>query len=211
MHEEQLLAYRGLVVYVVDDDAGMRKALERLFRQQGLTVRSFAAAKELLDDIDYNSLGCLVLDIVMPGISGLELHQTLNARGIDLPTIFLTGRADVASAVRAFKQGAVEFIEKPFDNKALVAAVHSALKRLLQNLANRRERLGVAALLQKLTQREHEVLEEIVNGLSSKAIAKKLDISPRTIETHRENIMRKMEAASVTDLVRKVVAASAGR
>lgn len=196
--------FPDMTVYVVDDDANMRKALVRLFTQHGLSVLSFESAAELLESVDQNSLGCLVLDIVMPNITGLELQKQLNAKAINLPTIVLTGQADVPITVQAFKQGAVELIEKPFDNTELLEAIVNALKGLQQKRGNQQERLKMLSLLKSLTSRENEVLNGIMDSQSNKEIAKLLSISPRTIETHRNNIMRKMEASSAVDLAHRI-------
>ncbi len=193
-------------VYIVDDDQATRKSLRWLVETLGVPVKTFHCAVSFLDAYDAGQPGCLVLDVMMPGMSGLELQRELKSRGIDIPVIVLTGYADVPSAVRALKDGAFEFLEKPLNDDVLLERIQQALaldskrRRERGDLGRVRERIG------RLTPREHEVLGLVVDGLSSKQIAARLDVSFKTVEAHRAKIMKKMEAESVAQLVRMVVA-----
>lgn len=197
-------SFPDLTVFIVDDDINMLKALERLLIQHGLNISTFSSATELLKDIDQHSQGCLILDIAMPGVSGLELQKELKSRKINLPTIILTGQADVPKTIQAFKQGALDFIEKPFNSNILIKSVMKALNQFQQGLQKHHRHRDMSTLFENLTTREREVLNKITDGLSNKEIAKQLSISPRTIESHRKNIMEKMQANSIADLIIRV-------
>jgi len=188
-------------VFVVDDEEGMRHALRRTLAQGGLAVRDFASGAEFLDGYRPTPNACLLLDMKMPGMSGLELQAVLNQRRIDLPVIFLTGAADVPAAVAAMKAGARDFLEKPFDNEVLVARVHQCIEaeaaRHLDDGGERYQR-GLA----RLTPRETEVLQLMLTGKTSKLIGKALGVSHRTVDIHRGRVMEKMQAATLADLVR---------
>lgn len=190
------------VVIIVDDEAPMRAALNRLFVTAGLLVESYSSGAELLDLAKMNRPGCLLLDVKMPGMSGLEVQETLRQRGADMPMIFLTGTADIPIAVAAMRAGAVDFIEKPFDNDYLVQRVKQAIERHCNRLRSIDEQKDILRRLQSLSPREREVLELVVAGQTSKQIARTLGPSHRTIEIHRNHLMEKMGALTIADLVR---------
>jgi FixJ family two-component response regulator len=196
-------------VYIVDDDQATRKSLRWLVETLSVPVRTFHCAVSFLDTYDQSQPGCLVLDVIMPGMTGLELLEEFRRRSIDLPVIILTAYGDVPSAVRALKNGAFEFVEKPFDADVLLDHIRRAL---VVDSKRRTERDAVQLVRQRsarLTPRELEILALVVEGLSSKEIATQLSVSFKTVEAHRAKIMRKMEAESVAQLVRMVVSAGA--
>jgi FixJ family two-component response regulator len=192
----------GSVVFVVDDDASVRAALDSLFRSVGLGVRSFGSAQEFLSEPPGDGPACLVLDVRLPGMSGLDLQRQLTKRDAALPVVMITGHADIPMTVRAMRAGAVEFLSKPFRDQDLLDAVQQALDRSrvlreeLAAMADLKARLG------SLTPRERQVMERVVAGLLNKQIACDLGISEVTIKLHRAQVMQKMRAASVADLVR---------
>ena len=194
-------------VFVVDDDGSTRELLAWLMKRHGLRAEVFPDARAFLKSYRAGMPGCLILDLNMPGMSGLDLQQYLKERGVSLPVIFLSGGADVSNAVRAVKEGAIDFIEKPFDYRRVVSLVEDCLKRdveargKLERQRLNRERLAL------LTQREREVLDLIVAGRMNREIAEALDISIKTDEAHRARLMEKLEVASVAELVQAVVAA----
>lgn len=196
------MAEERAVVYVVDDDASMRGALDNLVSSVGLEARLFASPQEFLQSKRPELPGCLVLDVRLPGISGLAFQQELAKIGIALPVIFLTGHADVPMSVRAMKAGAVEFLTKPFHDQELLDAIHAAIER---DRARRREAAHLAALrarYDELTEREREVMKLVVTGRANKQIAAELGLSEVTVKVHRGQVMRKMAAKSVAELVR---------
>lgn len=191
-------------VLIVDDDAFMRSLLSRVLTSAGMSVASFGSAEELLKEADLEKAEVLLLDLKMPGVSGLELHRLLQQRGIDLPVVFVSGSADLATAVTAMRNGAVDFIEKPFDGVALVERVRRAVQ-LHAGRATRPEPPAdpqVVARFDTLTPREREVFGLLVTGMSSKLIARELGGSFRTIDIHRAQVMRKMGAGNLSELVR---------
>lgn len=190
------------IIYVVDDEPTVGTALQRLLRSVGLKVQTFTSAQEFLDANTPDVPGCLVLDVRMPGMSGLEVQQRLAAAGISLPVIFLTGHADIEMTVRAMKAGAIEFLTKPFHEQELLDAIQSALQRHRIELENRAERSALQAHYDSLTHREREVFRLVTNGLLNKQIAAELGASEKTIKVHRAQVMRKMNAGSLADLVR---------
>lgn len=189
-------------VFVVDDEDGMRNALQRTLAQGGLAVRAFASGPEFLAGYRPAPAACLLLDMKMPGMGGLELQAILNERRIDVPVVFLTGAADVPAAVKAMKAGAADFLEKPFDNEVLVARVKQCIaahaQRHIASHDGDRYELGLA----QLTPREAEVLPLMLTGKTSKLIARELGVSHRTVDIHRGRIMEKMQAATLAELVR---------
>jgi FixJ family two-component response regulator len=190
------------VVFVVDDDPSMRRSLESLLRSVGHEVRLFASAPEFMQAVRKDVPGCLVLDVRLPGMSGLAFQEELAKAGIALPIIFITGHGDVPMSVRAMKAGAAEFLTKPFDDQVFLDAVHAALER---DRARRREHDSLAALqanYQSLTERERQVMSHVIAGWVNKRIAAELGLSVVTIKVHRGQVMRKMQAKSVAELVR---------
>lgn len=188
-------------VFVVDDDQAMRKSLRYLLESVKLYVETFESARDFLDKYEIHRPGCVVLDVRMPGMSGLELQEHLRNQGIHIPIIIITGYGDVPMAVRAMKAGAIDFIEKPVCDQVLLEHIHDALKVDLKRRQVRTNSKEVTERLQSLTRREAQVMEYVVQGLSSKEIAKKLDVSFKTIEAHRAKIMKKMDAKSVPHLI----------
>jgi RNA polymerase sigma factor (sigma-70 family) len=194
-------------VFVVDDDSSTRELLSWLMTRNGMRAQVFADARSFLAAYRADAPGCLVVDLNMPGMSGLELQRYLKENGVQLPVIFLSGRADVPKAVRAVKEGAIDFIEKPFDYKRVVAVVQECLKRSAEERASREHRRQCSARLAQLTQREREVLELVVAGRMNREIAEKLDISIKTVEAHRARLMEKLEVNSLAELVQATLAA----
>jgi two-component system response regulator FixJ len=191
-------------VFVVDDDADVRDSLRLLLETSGFTVRTFTSAVHFLADQGPKK-GCLIADIRMPDMSGLELQEEIIRRQIELPVIVMTGHGDVPLAVRAMKAGAIDFLEKPFDDKLMLASVHRGLDAGSRASDRAAEVKGAKALLASLTPRERSVLDKLVKGRSNKVAAYELGISPRTVEIHRARIMDKMDASSLSDLVRTVL------
>ena len=198
------------VVFVVDDDPAMRDSLRWLIESTGVRVETYADAQTFLAAIRSDVPGCLVLDVRMPGMSGLDLQAELAARGIALPTIVITGHAEVPMAVRAVKAGAIDFIEKPFSDQLLLDRVRQGIELDRQERESRAQRTEVARRLGSLTHREREVLDLVVAGKANKEIASALRLSPKTVEVHRAHVMEKMEASSVAELVRLALFAHAG-
>jgi two-component system response regulator FixJ len=192
------------VVYVVDDDEAIRDSLRFLLKSVGLESETFPSAPEFLQTFDPSRHGCLIADIRMPGMSGLELQQELNSRHIELPLIFITGHGDVPMAVNAMKAGAADFIQKPFRDQELLDRIHKALQRDLERSASRQEELEIRKRLATLTARETEVMEKVVQGCANKVIALDLGVSQRTVELHRARVMHKMGVRALADLVRLV-------
>jgi len=187
-------------VFVVDDDSSTRELIGWLMKRNGIEARLFENARAFLEVYRSELPGCLVLDLNLPGMNGLELQRYLNEQGVVLPVIFLSGRADVPKAVQAVKEGAIDFLEKPFDYKQLLELVRNCFERD----AARRKR---AERLAQLTQREREVLDLVVAGKTNRDIAEALDISVKTVEAHRARLMEKVEAESVAELVQAAIAA----
>ena len=190
------------IVFVVDDDASVRRSTERLVRSQGFGIQAFASAREFLDGARVDRPGCLVLDVQMPGLSGLDLQRELAQRGVEIPIIFLSGHGDIPMTVRAMKAGAVEFLTKPVKTRDLLAAIRGAIERGRASHEARREVESLRERYERLTPREREVLRLVVAGLLNKQIAGELAASERTVKFHRAHIMKKMQADSLADLVR---------
>ncbi len=188
-------------VFVVDDDEAVRGGLRRLMESVGLNVETYGSAQEFLSDCDPNRRGCLVLDIRMPGMGGLDLQDQLGKQGIRLPVIILTGHADVAAAVRALKAGAMDFIEKPFNSQVLLDRIQQAIQHDAKARRQSAEESQIGQRLARLTSREKEVMHMMVTGKASKVIAIDLSISERTVEFHRANIMKKLQARTLAELI----------
>ena len=190
------------VAFIIDDDPSMRRSLDTLLRSVGLDVHVFTSAQEFMGAVRPDAPGCLVLDVRLPGMSGLAFQQELVKAGIALPVIFLTGHGDVPMTVRAMKAGAAEFLTKPFDDQVLLDAIHAAIER---DRARRRDAASLAALkarYDELTPRERQVMKLVVAGRVNKQIAAELGLSLVTVKVHRGQVMRKMLAKSVAELVR---------
>lgn len=189
------------IVYVVDDDEAMRDSIRWLLESVGLDSVMFASANEFLQGVDPRRHGCILLDVRMPGISGMELLENLKSRGIFQPVIIITGHGDVPMAVRALKHGAFDFIQKPFNGQELLDRVHNAIKLDMEKHQQYRQREILRSHFEALTPREKEIMELVVAGDSSKVIGQKLGISHRTVDIHRGNIMRKLNITSIAELV----------
>ena len=190
------------VVFVIDDDASMRDAVSRLLNAVGLTVQTFASAREFLGGKLPDVPGCAVLDVRLPGLSGLDLQREMVERGIHIPVIFITGHGDIPMSVQAMKAGAVEFLTKPFRDQDLLDAVRSGIQLDRQGRKERAELAELRDGLRQLTPREREVMSLVVAGLLNKQIALRLGTSEKTIKIHRSHVMQKMRADSLADLVR---------
>ena len=192
-------------VMVVDDDPALRNAMRILLRSVGLDSKLFASAQEFLDSYQPSQVGCLVLDIRMPGMSGLELQEQLNKRGAVIPVIFMSGHGDIPMAVEAMQHGAFDFLQKPFRDQDLLDRIQRAIAKHQQLCKSLGEHDRIRGLLDLLTPREREVLDLMAQGKQNKAIAQALNVSPRTIEIHRSRVMEKMNAHSVAELVRMML------
>ena len=192
------------VVHVIDDDAAVRDSIAFLLETADLTVRTHESAVAFLAASD-RSPGCIVTDVRMPEMTGIELVRRLKGQGFRLPIVMITGHADVPLAVEAMKAGVADFIEKPFDDEVLLAAIGAALRDGEKDRQGAAEAAEIAARIATLSGREHEVLQGLVAGRANKVIAYDLGISPRTIEIYRANVMTKMKAASLSELVRMVL------
>jgi FixJ family two-component response regulator len=195
----------GAVVMVVDDDAGLRNAMRSLLKSVGITSTLFASAQEFLDAYQPSQRGCLVLDIRMPGMSGMELQQQLNIRGAVIPVIFMSGHADIPMAVEAMQHGAFDFLQKPFRDQDLLDRIQRAIVRDTEMRQSLGEHARIKAHLESLTPREREVLDLMTQGKQNKVVGQELGVSPRTIEIHRARVMEKMGAHSVAELVRMML------
>ena len=199
------------VVHLIDDDEAVRQALAFLLATAGHAVRVYESAEAFLDAVGSVQPGCIVSDVRMPGIDGLTLQRRLKEIGVNLPVVIMTGHADVPMAVEAMKAGAVDFIEKPFDDQALLAAIRTALNLRDETVQRDAEVAATLAKIDSLSERERQVLDGLVAGLPNKTIAYDLDLSPRTVEVHRANLMIKMGAASLSELVRMTLIAGLAR
>ncbi len=197
----------GPLVYLVDDDDAVRDSLGLLLRSIGLDCELYASALDFLEHYDPRRHSCLVADIRMPGLSGLELQQRLNELKSEVPIIFITGHGDVPMAVNAMKAGAADFIQKPFRDQDLIDRINQALERDRENRAGLKERDAIRRRMEQLTPREREVLDLVTQGKANKVIAGDLNVSQRTVEIHRARVMEKMGASSLAHLVRMVIEA----
>ena len=195
------------IVHLIDDDEAVRQALAFLLATAGHAVRVYESAESFLLAPPAGAAGCIVSDVRMPGIDGLTLLKRLSEIGVAMPVIIMTGHADIPMAVEAMKSGAVDFIEKPFDDEVLLSAIRTALNRQDETAERSAEISGIRARLDLLSERERQVLNGLVAGNPNKTIAYDLDLSPRTVEVHRANVMMKMGASSLSDLVRMTLIA----
>jgi two-component system, LuxR family, response regulator FixJ len=193
------------IVMVVDDDSGVRNAMRSLLKSVGLQSTLYASAREFLDAYQPSQPGCLLLDIRMPGMSGLELQQELNLRGAVIPVIFMSGHGDIPMAVEAMQHGAFDFLQKPFRDQDLLDRIQRAIAQDAERRTALGERTRIRAHLESLTAREREVLDLMVQGKQNKQIGLDLGVSPRTIEIHRARVIEKMNAQSIAELVRMML------
>jgi len=195
----------GLTVFVVDDDEQVRDAMKLLMNSVGLQVETFASGEEYLEQFDPARPGCLLLDVRMQGISGLDVQERLVLEQVQPPIIIITGHGDVPMAVRAVKAGAVDFIEKPFNEQVLLDSVHRAIELDGEHRGRALQLADISEHLQRLTPREREILDLVVAGKRNKEIAGELGISQSTVEAHRARVMEKMQAESLSDLMRMML------
>jgi len=198
------------LVHLVDDDAAVRRSVGFMLKTSGCHVESYESGTELLKNRASLESGCILLDIRMPGMDGLEVQKALHEKGVVLPVIIMTGHGDVGLAVKAMKAGAVDFIEKPFGKETLLSSLDEGFRRLSQKEAAHDRRKDAEVRLQALTSREREVLEGLAQGLPNKTIAYDLGISPRTVEIHRANLMTKLGVRSLSEALRIAFAAQEG-
>lgn len=201
MSDEQRL------IHLVDDDEAIRRSAGFMLKTSGFQVRAYDSGDSLLKEASTLDPGCILLDIRMPGMDGLEVQQALNNRGVTLPVVIMTGHGDVTLAVQAMKAGAIDFIEKPFEKAVLLGAIDQAFERLARSKAAKERAKDAQVRLQALTPREREVLDGLAQGLPNKTIAYDLGISPRTVEIHRANLMTKLEVRSLSEALRIAFAA----
>ncbi|ABE38580.1 response regulator transcription factor FixJ [Rhodopseudomonas palustris] len=190
------------IVYVIDDDQAMRESIDFLLTSANYEVRLFESAPAFLDAMADVEFGCVLSDVRMPGIDGLDLLKRLKASRSRLPVVIMTGHGDVPLAVEAMKLGAIDFIEKPFDDDRLIGMIETSLKLAGEEAKSEAVSQDIVARIQSLSPRELQVMEGLIAGMSNKAIAREFDISPRTIEVYRANVMTKMQASSLSELVR---------
>ncbi len=188
------------LVYLVDDDFSVRDSLSMLIESTGQAVRSFESADDFLNNFDPDQAGCLILDVRMPSMTGLELQEELVRRDFAIPIIFISGHADVPDSSKAFRAGAIDYMEKPFATELLLKRMQEAIQKDLNTRINNAERRKLKKRLSQLTPREHEVMILVVKGLSNKEVARHLNVSNRTIDVHRAKIMEKMDAEDLAEL-----------
>lgn len=198
------------LIHIVDDEDAVRRSAGFMLRTLGFTVQTWPSGAAFLKEVRYVEIGCILLDVRMPEMDGLEVQRELQLRGVTMPVIILTGHGDVSVAVRAMKAGAVDFIEKPFDKDMLLTAINSAFERMHANSDANVRAEEASAMLAALSPREHEVLEGLVRGHPNKTIAADLGISARTVEVHRANLMSKLGARSLSEVLRIAFAAGPG-
>ncbi|HRP34801.1 MAG TPA: response regulator FixJ [Gammaproteobacteria bacterium] len=201
------MASSEATVFIVDDDEAVRDSLGLLLRSAGYRARCYAGARDFLKAFDPRDYGCLVLDIRMPGMTGLELQKHLAEIGCNIPIVFITGHGDIPMAVEAVRQGAVDFLQKPFQDQELVDRINDAMKLAAEQREGELERLEILDRIESLTAREKQVMGQVVLGKANKVIAGDLGVSQRTVEIHRARVMEKMQANSLAHLVRMVMVA----
>ena len=189
-------------IFVIDDDASVRKSLSRLLRSAGYTTETFASAEEFLGREHYTGIGCLLLDVQMPGLSGLGLQEELNKADYHMPIVFITGHGDIPMSVEAMKKGAIDFLTKPFHDKDLLQVIEKAIEKDTYARAEYDEILDIRRRIERLTLREYEILGYIITGMLNKQIAFELGIAEKTVKVHRGRILEKLCVGSVAELVR---------
>jgi two-component system, LuxR family, response regulator FixJ len=200
-----------MAIALIEDDEAVLRSLSLLLQSKGVAVRAYASVESFLADAEAGPPQCVVTDIRMPGMSGLELQRELKARDAAVPVILITGHGDIAMAVQAIKQGAFDFIEKPLDDERLIASIAQAVESGQRARVEQHERELLAARVAELSPRQVEVMHRVAEGFSNKEIAHQLNISPRTVENYRAWVMEKMGAGNLADLVRKVIALTTRR
>jgi two-component system response regulator FixJ len=201
------MASEERMVHLVDDDASVRRSVGFMLKTSGYQLETYESGGELLKKCAHLEQGCILLDVRMPGMDGLEVQQALHEKGVRLPVIIMTGHGDVVLAVKAMKAGAVDFIEKPFEKMALFSSLEEGFRRLSQKEVTGERRKDAEVKLQALTPRERDVLDGLAQGLPNKTIAYDLGISPRTVEIHRANLMTKLAVRSLSEALRIAFAA----
>lgn len=199
---------QNATIHIIDDDPNMLSFLSDLVKTVNYKSKTYNSANDFLNSYKEDGLGCLILDLRLPGISGLELHQQLAGVNIDLPVIMISGYGDISTAVKAMKAGVLDFLEKPFKNQELLDLVHNAVNQHKTDRARHKTQNETLERINSLTKREKEVMELVITGTLNKDIAKQLEISIKTVEVHRANVMDKMNASSVADLVRMSIEVS---
>lgn len=195
------------LIHLVDDDEAIRKSAGFVLKTSGFAVHTYASGDELLKEASSLEPGCILLDIRMPGMDGLQVQEALKSKGVALPVVIMTGHGDVTLAVQAMKAGAIDFIEKPFEKMVLLRAIEQAFDRLDRTKSAKQRASDAKVLLQALTPRERDVLDGLAQGLPNKTIAYDLGISPRTVEIHRANLMTKLQVKSLSEALRIAFAA----
>ena len=190
------------IVFIIDDDSSVRKSLARLIRSAGFRTETFATAEQFLAREYYDGIGCIILDVQLPGLTGMDLQQSLKAANYSLPIVFVTGHGDIPMSVQAMKQGAVDFLTKPFEDAELLAAISRAIERCVRECREEEELGSIHQRLDRLTAREREVMELVVTGMLNKQIANELGTVEKTIKVHRARAMEKMQVDSLAELVR---------
>ena len=189
-------------VFVIDDDPSVRKSLSRLLRSAGRTVETFASAEEFLAREHFDGIGCMILDVQMPGLSGMDLQAELSKAEYSLPIVFITGHGDIPTSVEAMRKGAVHFLTKPFDDNDLLRAMREAIEKDRKAKAEQAEIHDLRNRLSRLTPREYEILRYVITGMLNKQIAFQLNIAEKTVKVHRGRVMEKLRVDSVAELVR---------
>jgi two-component system, LuxR family, response regulator FixJ len=200
----------GSLVHVVDDEDSIRRSVSFMLKTSGYQVQTWTSGLAFLKEVRNAEQGCILLDVRMPEIDGLEVQRTLADRGVTMPVVIMTGHGDVSIAIQAMKAGAVDFLEKPFEKAALIAAIDESFQRIANAVDAAARAVDANRILAALTPRERDVLEGLAKGLPNKTIAYDLDISPRTVEVHRANLMAKLEVRSLSDALRLAFAAGLG-
>lgn len=198
------------LIHIIDDEDAVRRSASFMLKTSGFAVESWASGVAFLKEVRHAAEGCILLDVRMRELDGLEVQQALNERGVTMPVIVLTGHGDISIAVRAMRAGAVDFIEKPFEKSVILGAIEAAFDRLAHAGASAVQAAEAEVIIGCLTPREHDVLQGLARGLPNKTIAYDLGISPRTVEVHRANIMTKLNARSLSDALRIAFAAGLG-